>query len=78
MSGYVGGAKSVVEPLPVEDTMFAWNKDIMIDFDEDRTTFLTEFNGKPFPVSTYQTVHCMNKDSMMNMADRIIDTYAIL
>ena len=78
MSGYVSGAKSVVEPLPTEDTMFAWNKDIMIDFDEGRTTFLTKSHGKPFPVSTYQTVHCMNKDSMMNMADRIIDTYAIL
>jgi hypothetical protein len=76
MSGYVGGSKSVVEPLPVEDTVFAWNKDIMIDFDEDRATFLTKSNGKPFPVSTYRTVHCMNKDSMMNMADRIIRTYA--
>jgi hypothetical protein len=78
MSGYVSGAKTVVEPLPVEDTVFAWNKDIMIDFDEDRTTFLTKSGGRHFPVSTYRTVHCMNKDSMMNMADRIIDTYAIL
>jgi hypothetical protein len=78
MSGYVGGAKSVVEPLPVEDTMFAWNKDILIDVDEGRTTFLTKYHGRDFPVSTYRTVHCMNKDSLVNMADKIIDTYAIL
>ncbi len=77
MSGYVSGAKSVVESLP-ENIVFAWNRDIMIDFDEGKTTFLPTFNGRPFPVSTYRTVHCMNKDSMLNMADRIIDTYAIL
>ncbi len=77
MSGYISGANSVVEPLPVEDTVLAWNKDIMIDFDEGRTTFLTKSNGRQFPVSTYRTVHCMNKDSMMNMADRIINTYAL-
>lgn len=76
MSGYVHGAKSIVEPLPVEDTVFAWNDDILIGFDEDRSTFLTKSGGRDFPVSTYRTVHCMNKDSMMNMADRIIHTYA--
>lgn len=76
MSGYVNEASSVVEPLPTEDTVFAWNKDIMIDVEEGRTTFLTKSDGRDFPVATYRTVHCMNKDSMMNMADRIIKTYA--
>ncbi len=76
MSGYVHGANSVIEPLPTKDTVFAWNRDIMIDVEKNRTTFLVELNGRMFPVSTYRTVHCMNKDSMMNMADRIIDCYA--
>jgi len=77
MSGYVHGAKSIVEPLPVEDTVFAWNDDVLIAYDEGRSTFLTKSGGRDFPVSTYRTVHCMNKDSMMNMADRIIQTYAL-
>ena len=78
MSGYVHKAKSIVEPLPDEDTVFAWNSDIMIDCDAERTTFLTKDGGKYFPASTYRTVHCMNKDSMMNMTDKIIHTYAPL
>lgn len=78
MSGYTNGATSVVESLPVDNTVFAWNKDIMIDIEEGKTTFATNFNGKQFPATTYRTVHCMNKSSMMNMADRIISCYAIL
>jgi len=74
MSGYVND--SIVAPLPCEYTVFAWNRDIMFDIERGRATFLTEVEGKTFPVSTYQTVHCMNKDSMMAMADRIIDLYA--
>jgi hypothetical protein len=76
MSGCVHKARTVVEPLPNETTTFAWNKDIMIDVEKGRTTFLTQFNGQGFPVSTYRTVHCLNKDSLLNMADRIIECYA--
>ena len=74
MSGYL--EESIVAPLPCEYTTFAWNKDIMIDVGKGRATFLTEADGRTLPVTTYQTVHCMNKDSMMAMADRIIETYA--
>ncbi len=76
MSGYIHGAQSVIKPLPTKDTLFAWNRDIMVGVEKNRATFLTSFNGRMFPVSTYRTVHCMNKDSMLNMADRIIDCYA--
>jgi hypothetical protein len=76
MSGYVYKAQSVIEPLPTNDTVFTWNRDIMIDVEKNRATFLINSNGQMFPVSTYRTVHCMNKESMMNMADRIIDCYA--
>jgi len=76
MSGYVPGSESVVTPLPGDDTVFAWNKDILVDVEKGRATFLADVEGRKFPVSTYRTVHCMNKDSMMNMADRIIDQYA--
>jgi len=75
LSGYVAG-KSVVESLPVDRTLFAWNKDIMVDVEKGKATFLTQFNGQQFPVATRQSVHCMNKDSMLALADRIIDCYA--
>jgi len=76
MSGYVHAARSVVGSLPNKDTVFAWNKDTILDLEIGKKTFLTKFDGQPFPVSTYRTVHCMNKDSMLQMADRIIDCYA--
>ena len=75
MSGYINEARSVVEPLPTEDTLYAWNRDILINVERGKSTFMSN-DGQPFPVSAYRTVHCMNKDSMMDMADRIIECYA--
>jgi len=76
MSGGVNERNSLVEPLPTKNTIFAWNRDIMIDVELGRASFLIEHNGQAFPASTYRTVHCVNKDSMLNMADKIIDCYA--
>lgn len=76
MSGCIHKARTVVEPLPNEDTVFAWSKDIMVAVEKGRATFLTPFNGQQFPVTTYRTVHCTSKDSMLDMADRIIECYA--
>lgn len=75
VSGYVGG-RTVVDPLPFDRTLFAWNKDIMIEVDRGKATFITDFQGQRIPVVTRQTVHVMNKDSMMQHADRIIELYA--
>ena len=75
MSGYNDG-KSIIDSLPTESTLFAWNKDILVDVDNGRATFITDFDGQKFPVVATQTVHCMNKDSMLALADRIIECYA--
>jgi hypothetical protein len=76
MSGYVHGSRGVVESLPCEDTLFAWNKDILVDVQKGRATFLSQHDGVMFPAVVRRTVHCMNKDSMLSQANRIIECYA--
>ncbi len=76
LSGYLGG-QSVIDPLPVDNTVFAWNKDIMVDVGMGKATFACHSSGgNMFPVVVRRSVHCMNKDSMLALADRIIDCYA--
>ena len=76
LSGYVNNASSVIESLPNDDTLFAWSRDVMINVTPGSATFMVDQKGTGFPVTTYRTVHCMNKDSMQNMTDRIISYYA--
>ncbi len=75
LSGSTGGS-TVIDPLPMDSTLFAWNKDILVDVARGQAMFITNSSGQPFPVVTRQTVHCMNKDSMLAHADRIIECYA--
>jgi hypothetical protein len=76
MSGYLHKTDSVVCSLPNDSTLFAWGKDIMTDVQLGQATFVTNVDGQYFPVVTRQTVHCMNKGSMLENADRIIECYA--
>lgn len=75
MSGYMEKARGVVASLPTPSTLFAWNRDVMVDVTRNSATFVTKFHGREFPVVTSQTVHCMNKDSMLAHADKIIECY---
>ena len=76
MCGYIEETRSVIDTLPKDNTLFAWNKDILVDVQKGRATFFTKVHGSQLPVVVRQTVHCMNKDSMLANADRIIECYA--
>ena len=73
MSGYVGGGYEFVQPLPVPYTTFAWEDDKLMDVEKGKALFSTKGD---FPVVTRNTVHCMNKMSMLANADKILDHYA--
>lgn len=65
----------IVEPLPVPYLTFAWDKDYILQFDKGSVLFRVD--GKKLPVSKISSnVHCMNKESYDQFADRIIDLYA--
>ena len=72
MSGYVGGGYEFVKPLPIPYTTFAWEDDKLIDVEKGRALFQTSY----IPVAVRNTVHCMNKTSMLANADRILEHYA--
>jgi hypothetical protein len=72
MSGYIGGDYRFVRPLPVPYTTFAWETDELLDVERGRALFKCGTT----PVVVRNTVHCMNKSSMLANADRILEHYA--
>ena len=62
-----------MQSLPVPYTTFAWEDDKLMDVEKGKALFSTKGD---FPVVTRNTVHCMNKMSMLANADRILDHYA--
>lgn len=74
MSGYLGGGYEFVQPLPVPYTTFAWEDDKLMDVERGKAVF--NLTSHDFPVVTRNTVHCMNKKSMVDNADRILAHYA--
>ena len=75
MSGYVHDARPLVDPLPFEETLFAWNKDVMLNVTKGKALFASKHDAGTFPVIANRTVHVMNKDSMLANADKIIQCY---
>ena len=72
MSGYIGNGYEFVQPLPIPYTTFAWEDDVLLDVQRGRALF----NCGTTPVVVRNTVHCMNKASMLANADRILEHYA--
>ena len=74
MSGYLEGEYEFAQPLPASQTFFSWNKDDLVSVDRDVATFINR-DWTPFPVKVRNTVHAMNKASLLEQADRIIEIY---
>lgn len=75
MSGYLGAGYEFAQPLPTPHLTFAWDQDTLVDVERGKALFLVSQGGQQFPVALRETVHCMNKQSMLAMADKIIEVY---
>jgi hypothetical protein len=75
LSGYNKDTSMIVDDLPNPNTLFAWDEDILVKFDNNIATFIASDQHNKMPININQTVHCLNKDSMMAHTDGIIRTY---
>lgn len=75
MSGYIAGDNTFVQPLPNPRTLFAWPRHAILNVEADAVTFSVRERNHILPVKVRRTVHCMNKDSLLEHASRVIEIY---
>ena len=72
MSGYTQSDDNFVNSFPVDNTLFAWDNDLLLDVERDSLLFSVDNKL----VKSYSSTHVMNKYTFLQQQEKMIEVFS--